>query len=111
VFDAPDRRSWREASNHHRDHHEEPIMASTQPRHDDIIIARRFGERALTHTVAQLYAATYPGHTDQGTERESYDEAEKMALKLAKEHGVSVWYEENPQSGRRTLVQSFRGSA
>ena len=36
-------------------------MASMQPRHDDIIIARRFGERALTHRVTQLYAVTYPG--------------------------------------------------
>src|ERR1700747_993029 len=31
-------------------------MAPTQPRHDDIIIRRRFGEHASTHTVKQIYA-------------------------------------------------------
>jgi hypothetical protein len=86
-------------------------MASTQPRHDDIIICRRFGEHASTHAVKQLYAVTYPGHTDRGTEHESYDEAEKIGLGLAKEHGLSLWYEENPQSGRRLLVKSFRSSS
>jgi len=86
-------------------------MASIQPRHDDIVIQRRFGEQPATHAVKQVYAVTYPGHTDQGTERESYSEAEQMALKLAEDQGLSVWYEENPQSGRRTLVKSFRGSS
>ena len=85
-------------------------MASMQPRHEDIIIQRRFGEHASTHTVKQLYAVTYPGHTDQGTERENYADAEEMALRLAQEHGRSVWYEESPQSGKRTLVKSFRDS-
>ena len=36
-------------------------MAPTQPRHDDIIIRRRFGEHASTHAVKQIYAVTYPG--------------------------------------------------
>jgi hypothetical protein len=84
-------------------------MASAQKRHDDIIIQRRFGENASTHAVTQIYAITYPGHSDQGTDV-SYDEAERIALKLAEEKGLSVWYEENPQSGRRTLVKSFRNS-
>jgi hypothetical protein len=87
------------------------VMASltpTQPRHDDIIIRRRFGEHASTHAVKQIYAVTYPGHTDQGAEHENYDEAEEVALRLAQEHGCSAWYEESPQSGRRTLVKSFR---
>lgn len=86
-------------------------MASTPLRHDDIVICRRFGERAVTHAVRQLYAVTYPGHMDHGTEHEHYEEAEAIALGLAKEHGLSVWYVENSQSGRRTLVKSFRGSA
>jgi hypothetical protein len=85
-------------------------MASPQQRHDDVVIQRRFGEHAATHAVKQVYAVTYPDHTDEGTERESYDEAEQAALKLAEEHGLSVWYEENPQSGKRTLVKSFRDS-
>ena len=85
-------------------------MVSTPHRHDDIVIQRRFGENASTHAVKQLYAVTYPDHTDQGTERESYGEAEQIALMLAEEKGISVWYEENPHSGRRTLVKSFRGS-
>ncbi len=85
-------------------------MASTQKRHDDIVIRRRFGENASTHAVKQIYAVTYPDHSDQGTEHESYDEAERLALKLAEEKGLSVWYEENPQSARRTLVKSFRDS-
>jgi hypothetical protein len=83
-------------------------MAPTQPRHGDIIIQRRFGEHASTHTVKQIYAVTYAGHTDKGTERESYGDAEEAALGLAKGQGRSVWYEESPDSGRRMLVKSFR---
>ena len=85
-------------------------MARTQPRHDDIIIRRRFGEDASTHAVKQIYAVTYPGHTDQGAEHDNYGEAEKVALGLAQDQGRWVWYEENPQSGRRTLVKSFSDS-
>jgi len=85
-------------------------MAPTQPRHNDIIIRRRFGEDASTHAVKQIYAVTYPGHTDEGAERENYREAEEVALGLAQDQGRSVWYEENPQSGRRTLVKSFSDS-
>src|SRR5438874_13659663 len=85
-------------------------MPPTQPRHEDIIIRRRFGEHASTHTVKQIYAVTYPGHTDQGTERENYGDAEEAVLELAKGQGRSVWYEENPDSGRRTLVKSFRNA-
>jgi hypothetical protein len=86
------------------------LMASTQTRHDDIVIQRRFGVHGSTHAVKQVYAVIYPGHTDHGTERESYDDAERAALALAEEKGLSVWYEENPQSGRRTLVKNFRDS-
>jgi hypothetical protein len=85
-------------------------MAPTQPRHNDIIIRRRFGEDASTHAVKQIYAVTYPGHTDEGAEHDNYGEAEEVALRLAQDQGRSVWYEENPQSGRRTLVKSFSGS-
>ena len=35
-------------------------MASTQPRHGDIVIQRRFGANASTHAVKQVYAVTYP---------------------------------------------------
>ena len=83
-------------------------MAPTQPRHGDIIIQRRFGEHAATHTVKQIYAVTYAGHTDRGTERENYGDAEEAALGLAEAQKLSVWYEESPDSGRRTLVKSFR---
>ena len=85
-------------------------MVSTQQRHDDIVIQRRFGKHASTGAVKQVYAVTYPDHTDHGTERESCGEAEQIALTLAEEKAVSVWYEENPHSGRSTLVKSFRGS-
>ena len=85
-------------------------MTPTQPRHDDIIIRRRFGEDPLTHAVKQLYAVTYPGHTDVGAEHEMYDEAEAAALELGQGQKRSVWYEETPQSGRRTLVKNFRDS-
>jgi hypothetical protein len=96
--------------NRHIDSVGRAAMVSTPHRHDDIVIQRRFGENALTGAVKQIYAVTYPDHIDQGTERESYSEAEQMALTLAEEKGLSVWYEENPHSGRRTLVKSFRGS-
>ena len=85
-------------------------MVSTHQRHDDIVIQRRFGENASTGAVKQVYAVTYPDHTDHGTERESYGEAEQIALTLAEEKGLTVWYEENPHSGRSTLVKSFRSS-
>lgn len=85
-------------------------MPPTQPRHDDIIIRRRFGEQPSTHMVKQIYAVTYPGHTDRGAEHDNYREAEEVALGLALEQGRSVWYEESPQSGKRTLVKSFRES-
>jgi hypothetical protein len=85
-------------------------MTPTQPRHDDIIIRRRFGEHPSTHAVKQIYAVTYPGHTDVGGEREMYDEAEAAALELGQVQKRSVWYEESPQSGRRTLIGSFRDS-
>ena len=83
-------------------------MTPTQPRHDDIVIRRRFGVHALTHAVKQLYAVTYPGHTDLGAEHEIYGEAEAVALELAEGQRRSVWYEESSQSCRRTLVRSFR---
>jgi hypothetical protein len=85
-------------------------LTPTQPRHDDIIIYRRFGEHASTRAVKQIYAVTYPGHTDRGAEHENYDDAEAAALGLAERRGRSVWYEESPQSGRRKLVKSFRDS-
>ena len=83
-------------------------MAPTQPRHDDIIIRRRFGEHAASRTVRQSYAITYPGHTDHGAERATYGDAEAAALGLAQIERRAVWYEETPQSGRRTFVKSFR---
>lgn len=83
------------------------FLTPTQPRHDDIIVRRRFGEHAVTHAVTQIYAVTYPGHTDEGAERDSYRDAEAAALRLAEERGCSVWYEENPSSSRRTFVKSF----
>jgi hypothetical protein len=83
-------------------------MLPTQPRHDDIIIRRRFGENAATHLVTQIYAVTYPGHTDLGAEHDNYGDAEEVALGLAKGKGRSVWYEESPQSGKRALVKDFR---
>ena len=86
------------------------FLTPTQPRHDDIIVRRRIGEHAVTHAVKQIYAVTYPGHTDQGAERESYREAEEVALRLAEDRGRTVWYEENPHSSKRTLVKSFRES-
>jgi hypothetical protein len=83
-------------------------MDSMHKRHDDIVIQRRFGEHASTHAVRQIYAVTYPHHTDLGVEQESYADAERVALALAEQGGVSAWYEETPNSERRTLLKSFR---
>jgi hypothetical protein len=83
-------------------------MAFTQTRHDDVVIQRRIHALDATHAVTQVYAVTYPGHTDQGTECSQYEDAERAALEVAEARGLSVWYEESPQSGRRTLVKSFR---
>ena len=88
-------------------------MVSTQTRHDDVIIQRRFGENTSTHAVKQIYAVTYPGHSDQGTERGSYDEAERIALTLAEEKGLSVWYRRILRTGgeRSSRVFGTRTSA
>lgn len=83
-------------------------MESMHKRHDDIVIQRRFGEHASTHAVRQLYAVTYPDHTDRGMEQPTYADAERVALVLAERAGVSAWYEETPNSERRTLLKSFR---
>jgi hypothetical protein len=85
-------------------------MTVTPLRHDDIVIQRRLRAHDSTRPVQQVYAVTYPGHPDQGTERDRYEDAERTALELAEAQGFSVWYEENPHDGRRRLVQSFRGS-
>jgi hypothetical protein len=87
------------------------LMTFTQIRHDDIVIQRRFHAHGATHAVTQVYAVTYPGHTDQGTERDRYEDAERAALEIAEARGLSIWYEETPQSGRRILVKSFRDSS
>ena len=83
-------------------------MALTQTRHDDVVIQRRVRVRGATHAVTQVYAVMYPGHDDHGTECRQYEDAERAALEVAEARGLSVWYEESPQSGRRTLVKSFR---
>jgi hypothetical protein len=83
-------------------------LDSSHKRHDDIVIQRRFGEHASTHTVRQLYAVTYPNHTDRGLEQATYIDAERVALELAERAGVSAWYEETPNSEKRTLLKSFR---
>jgi hypothetical protein len=77
-------------------------------RHDDIVVQRRFGEHAPTRMVRQIYAVTYPDHTDRGSEKATYAEAEIAALDLAERAGVSAWYEETPSSGRRALLKTFR---
>jgi hypothetical protein len=83
-------------------------MESTHKRHDDIVIQRRFCEHPTTHAVSQVYAVTYPDHTDRGLEQKSYADAERVAVELAAQGGVSAWYEETPNSERRTLLKSFR---
>jgi hypothetical protein len=67
-------------------------------------------ETFIAHQPLDRTVRHLPWHTDQGAERENYREAEEVALGLAQYQGRSVWYEENPQSGRRTLVKSFRDS-
>ena len=83
-------------------------MAVTPTRHDDVVIQRRVRVQDATHAVTQVYAVIYPGHDDRGTECSQYEDAERVALEVAEARGLSVWYEESPQSGRRTLVKSFR---
>jgi len=45
------------------------------------------------------FTQPYPGHDDHGTEARQYEEAERVALQVAEDRGLSVWYEESPQSG------------
>jgi hypothetical protein len=83
-------------------------LASIQTRHDDVIVQRRFAQSPATRAMRQIYAITYPGHTDHGSEHESYDDAEATAIALGKERKVSVWFEETPHGGRRVLLSDFR---
>lgn len=85
-------------------------MASTQTRHDDVIIQRRFGQSKSTGLVTQLYAITYPGHSQRGSEHDSYGDAEQTAIGLGRDRGVTVWFEEAPTSGKRTLIENFRSA-
>jgi hypothetical protein len=85
-------------------------MVTTQTRHQDVIIQRRFGQSKSTGAVTQRYAITYPGHSDLGSEHEIFAEAEQMAIALGRERKVTVWFEETPQSGKRTLLEDFRSA-
>jgi len=85
-------------------------VTSTQTRHDDVIVQRRFGQSKSTLATLQIYAITYPGHTDRGSELESYDQAEAMAIAIGKDRKVAVWFEETPYGGRRTLLSDFRST-
>lgn len=84
------------------------VTDAARKRHDDIVIQRRFGEHAATRTMRQIYAVTYPDHTDAGLEHTTYADAERAALDLAERAGVAAWYEETPNSERRTLLKNFR---
>lgn len=84
------------------------VTDPARKRHDDIVIQRRFGEHASTGTTRQVYAVTYPDHTDKGLEQWTYTDAERVALELAERAGVAASYEETPNSERRTLLKSFR---
>jgi Mor family transcriptional regulator len=81
---------------------------TTHKRHDDVVIQRRFSEHVPTRLVTQVYAVTYPEHTDRGIEQATYADAEHLALARAERQGVSAWYEETPNSERRVLLKSFR---
>jgi len=72
------------------------------------VIQRRFSIDPTTHAVKQLYAVTYPGYDDQGTEHERLEEAERDALTLAEGKKLTVWYEERSSTGQRTMVRTFR---
>jgi hypothetical protein len=84
------------------------VMTFIQIRPEDIVIQRRIRVDEATHAVRQLYAVTAQGHDDHDTEYRRYGDALRVALELAEARGLSVWYEENPQSGRRTFVMTFR---
>ena len=45
------------------------------------------------------FTQPYPGHDDHGTDARQYEDAERVALQVAEDRGLSVWYEESPQSG------------
>ena len=79
-------------------------MTSVQQRHGDIVIQRRFGQHSSTHAVKQIYAVTYPAHGDEGTERQSYEEAEQSALKLARDTDSFTLIWPNRGSGRKPLM-------
>jgi hypothetical protein len=63
------------------------LVATTQTRHDDIVIQRRIRTHGATHAVTQVYAVTYPSHDDQATECNSYEDAERAALGWPKAEG------------------------
>ena len=85
-------------------------MASTQTRHDDIFIQRRFVVHGSTHAVKQVYAVTYPWHLDQGTECESYGEAEQNGAHASRSKRALGVIRGESSARRATLVKSFRDS-
>jgi hypothetical protein len=85
-------------------------MDPTHRRHNDIVVQRRFAEHTPTHVVKQVYAVTYPGHTDRGDEQATYEDAERIALARAESDAVAAWYEETPNNQKPVLLGNFRAA-
>jgi hypothetical protein len=75
---------------------------------DDIVIIRRTGTEAGSGRVVEVFAITYPGHTDIGTECRTSKGADRKGRALARERRVTLWYEDGLIAGTGELVESFR---
>src|ERR1700730_6409182 len=63
---------------------------------DDIVIIRRSHSDTRSGKHSEVFAVTYLGNNDIGTECHTRDEADAQAKALAAKKKVAVWYEHDP---------------
>ena len=79
-----------------------------QRRLDDVVIVRRSSVDLLGGNDVELFAVTYPGVDDTGTECHSRADADVKAAVRARKELVSVWYDARTGDGYIEFVSSHR---
>ena len=74
---------------------------------DDIVIIRRSHSDTRSGKHVEVFAVTYLGNNDVGTECHTRAEANAQAKVLAAKKKMAVWYEHDPGGGG-VLVESHR---
>jgi hypothetical protein len=86
----------------------EGIPMPVQRRLDDVVIVRRSSVDLLGGDDVELFAVTYPGVDDIGTECDTRADADAKAAVRARKEQVSVWYDARTGDGYIEFVSSHR---